>query len=97
MKENIVLKIQKYNHYVFDFAVNIKNKLYLIEFDGEQHFNIESQFGDKNKEDKYNKLIANDNRKNKYCKDNNIPLLRIPYWDINNIEKILSEFLTIEE
>ena len=81
----------------FDFAVNIKNKLYLIEFDGEQHFNIESQFGDKNKEDKYNKLIANDNRKNKYCKDNNIPLLRIPYWDINNIEKILSEFLTIEE
>lgn len=81
----------------FDFAVNIKNKLYLIEFDGKQHFNIESQFGDKNKEDKYNKLIANDNRKNKYCKDNNIPLLRIPYWDINNIEKILSEFLTIEE
>jgi len=25
----------------------------------------------------------------KYANDNNITLLRIPYWDIKNIEKIL--------
>ncbi len=58
---------------------------------------MESQFGDKNKEEKYNKLIANDNRKNEYCKNNNILLLRIPYWELKNITKLLSEFLTIEE
>lgn len=81
----------------FDFAVNLNNKLYLIEFDGKQHFNIESQFGDNNKEEKFNKIVANDKKKDKYCKDNNIPLLRIPYWEFDNIEKLLSKFLTLEE
>lgn len=81
----------------FDFAVDLNNKLYLIEFDGKQHFNIESQFGDNNKEEKFNKIVANDKKKDKYCKDNNIPLLRIPYWEFDNIEKLLSKFLTLEE
>ena len=29
--------------------------------------------------------------KNNYCKENNINLLRIPYWQINEIENILNE------
>ena len=29
--------------------------------------------------------------KTEYCKDNNITLIRIPYWDFNNIENILKE------
>lgn len=81
----------------FDFAVSLNNKIYLIEFDGKQHFNSDAQFGDNNKEEKFNKLVTNDKRKDKYCKDNNIPLLRIPYWEFNNIEKLLSEFLILEE
>ena len=32
-----------------------------------------------------------DNIKTEYCKDNNITLIRIPYWDFNNIENILKE------
>lgn len=32
--------------------------------------------------------------KNKYCEDNNIKLLRIPYWDFDNIEEILKKELT---
>ena len=34
-----------------------------------------------------------DQIKNKYCKDNNITLIRIPYWDFDNIENILKEHL----
>lgn len=81
----------------FDFAVKLNDKLYLIEFDGEQHFDINKQFGDNNKEEKYNKQITNDNKKNEYCINNNIPLLRIPYWEIDNIDKLLNNFLKAEE
>ena len=35
----------------------------------------------------------NDKIKNEYCKNNNIRLIRIPYYEINNIEKILYEYL----
>ena len=42
---------------------------------------------------KYNKDIKlNDLSKNKYCKDNSINLLRIPYWDSDKIDIILSEY-----
>lgn len=34
-----------------------------------------------------------DEIKNKFAKDNNIPMLRIPYWDYDNIEEILIEKL----
>ena len=38
-------------------------------------------------------LKKNDEIKNKYCEKNNLKLLRIPYYDLKNIEIILSEFL----
>lgn len=31
--------------------------------------------------------------KNKYCKDNKIPLLRIPYWDYSDIDYMLFDFM----
>lgn len=31
-----------------------------------------------------------------YCKNNNIRLIRIPYWEINNIEEILIKELNIK-
>ena len=31
--------------------------------------------------------------KNKYCEDNNINLLRIPYWEKENIETIINNHL----
>jgi hypothetical protein len=34
-----------------------------------------------------------DEIKNKYCKDNNVRLLRIPYWEKQNIEKIILDFI----
>lgn len=68
----------------FDFAVIKNGKLVcLIEFDGEQHFKYISHF---------HKTIANfrqaqewDRRKNSYCLRKNIPLIRIPYWDLENL------------
>ena len=34
-----------------------------------------------------------DKLKNKYCKKNNIPLIRIPYWQFDKIEQILDKWL----
>lgn len=69
---------------IFDFAILNKynnNLLYLIEYDGSQHFtyfyNNNTQ-GWNNKEN-FIKTHNNDLLKNKYCFEHNIPLIRIPY------------------
>ena len=68
----------------------------LIEYDGEQHYRPVNFGGcsDSKALLSHNATKFNDNIKNQYCKDNNIPLLRIPYWEFDNIETILEEFLT---
>lgn len=64
----------------FDFYVNNK---YIIEFDGEQHFNSREN-GWFNKE--YVLAIqAKDSYKNNWCKENNIPIIRIPYTKLNTL------------
>ena len=40
-------------------------------------------------EEGFKRRIENDEIKNKYCKDNGIELLRIPYWKRDEIENIL--------
>lgn len=57
----------------FDFYVN---KKYLIEFDGIQHFKATSGW---NTQEKYEYTHEHDVFKNNYCKQHNIPLIRIPY------------------
>lgn len=74
----------------FDF--NINNLL--LEFDGEGHFKP-FRFS-KNKQKMINNLKQtqqNDLIKNQFCIDNNIPLIRIPYWEFDNIEYILDNVL----
>jgi hypothetical protein len=80
------------NKLPFDFYLPEYNTC--IEYDGEQHFRpvafngIQIQKAQQN----FIKLKTNDNIKNKYCKENNITLLRISYKD--DIEPILkSTFL----
>lgn len=53
----------------FDFFVNNE---YLIEYDGEQHFDKNSVFD-------YEYTHKHDLIKNQWCLKNNIPLIRIPY------------------
>lgn len=79
----------------FDFAVRKENEIYLIEYDGEQHFNEKDYFGGA---EAFNLLREHDNAKNNFCADNKILLLRIPYiYDpINDklkIESFINEFL----
>jgi hypothetical protein len=73
----------------FDFAIlEIDNKLKcLIEYDGIFHY--KKQYD----EDGFEALKYHDQFKNVYCKKNNISLLRIPYWEFNNIENILTNYL----
>jgi hypothetical protein len=82
----------------FDFLILQNEKLKLvIEFDGIQHFEP-TDFAGKGEEwakEQFEESLKRDQIKNQYCKDNNIPLLRIPYWDYDNIEEILYNKLVI--
>lgn len=55
----------------FDFFVNGR---YLIEYDGKQHFGSGGW-----EKDNFQKIQMRDNYKTQWCKENNIPLIRIPY------------------
>lgn len=69
----------------FDFYIKEKNLL--IEYDGIQHYEASIFFGG---EKTFNYLKLNDKIKNNYAKINNIDLIRIPYYEYNNIERILN-------
>jgi hypothetical protein len=77
----------------FDFGIldASENLICLIEYDGRQHFEAINYWGG---EESFKYTQNNDNIKNTYCKENNIPLIRIPYWDYQNIEQILTEQLS---
>lgn len=66
----------------FDFYLPKYN--ICIEYDGIQHVDKESFFYS-------DRLIENDSIKTKYCIDNNIKLIRIPYTEFKNIETILKK------
>jgi hypothetical protein len=76
----------------FDFALFNKDQelVMLLEYDGEQHFKWIKGLMSKSK---YNRQKKHDKMKDDYCIKNNIPLLRIPYWDFDKIEDILEESL----
>ena len=59
----------------FDFYVNNK---YLIEYDGQQHYDKKSIFD-------YEYTHKHDIIKSEWCKNNKIPLIRIPYTRYNDL------------
>lgn len=85
--------------YVFKDCKNIKPlpfDFYLpkynvcIEYDGGQHYKPVDKFGG---EEYFEQIIKHDKIKTDYCTNNNIKLLRIPYYA--NIEEELNNFLFI--
>lgn len=61
-----------------------------IEYDGEQHF--EPRFTKSKKSfSNFEKIKKNDSIKNKFCADNGMEILRIPYFEKDNIEIILKK------
>lgn len=63
------------------FDIYINN--YLIEFDGIQHYQTKNSGWDT--EEHLERTQAHDAYKNQWCKDNNIPLIRIPYTKLNTL------------
>lgn len=62
----------------FDFAIFNDNHLVkLIEFQGIQHYQLSGRMHDPRENDKI---------KRQYCKEHNIKLLEIPYWDYDKID-----------
>lgn len=85
----------------FDFGIldDDGRLLFLCEYDGQQHFEP-VRFGNFSYDvavEKYNDLVRRDKIKNEYCENHHIALLRIPYWEYDNIERILSEYINNKE
>lgn len=78
--------------YRFDFY--LPNYNLIIEYDGEQHYKPMRYCKDeaKNYID-FLKRQERDRIKNEYCKNNNINLLRIPYYEKENIDSIIINYL----
>jgi hypothetical protein len=72
----------------FDFGIYNDNTIVgLIEYDGILHFE------EKGFEKSFRRIQLTDKIKNGYCEEKNIPLLRIPYWEFENVEKLIIDFL----
>ena len=85
---------QDLKHGLFRFDLYIQNyngQTVIIEVDGEQHF--KPIYG----RQAFLKGQEHDRRKNSYCLANNIPLYRIPYWEISKLKSaddiFISKFL----
>ena len=72
----------------YDFY--LKKYRVLIEFQGEQHYKPIKHFGGK---EKFIYQQQNDKKKREYARNNGYTLLEIKYTDINDVQKILSDFI----
>lgn len=83
---------EKVFHYLgrnrFDFFIPSLNAA--IEYDGEQHFRSVEFFGG---EDSLRQIQRADALKNDFCEYMGIDLLRIPYWEFDNIDEIVTNFI----
>ena len=103
LKENNIDFKQQYNFIdlkgdkrtlFFDFAIFNKNKLkYLIEYQGEQHYESVNYFGG---EDGFNLRLKYDKKKQEYCQEHNIPLIILNKQNKLNKEEIIREDLLYE-
>lgn len=84
--EDLKSKHGRYLKYDFAILDNQNQVIRLIEFDGQQHFDTTSYYYTE-------EGIERDEQKNNYAKTHNIPLVRIPYDELNNLslELLLSD------
>ena len=83
----------------FDFYLENNGKKYAIEYNGEQHYKYNPFFHGQDIAT-FEKYKERDRRKARYCKENNIELIIIPYTFTNNeiktyINKLFSSSTTI--
>ena len=88
--------LTKLNHkffteYKFSDLSNRRFDFYLpelkvcIEYDGKQHFNFVGTWHQTQEE--FERAIQRDKEKTEYCKQNNIKLIRIPYYDYDKLNE----------
>lgn len=89
LTENNISFIKEYSNSMlnrkrFDFAILDSNEkiIRFIEFDGEQHYKERNRWRDC---DSLEVIQQRDKEKNEYALSHNIPLVRIPYWERDNI------------
>ena len=97
LDKNNVNYIQQYkderckNIYCLPFDFYLPEYNIFIEYDGIQHFES-CTFGGifrEEAQEKFKSCIERDKIKTKFCKENNINLVRIPYFDYDKIEDII--------
>ena len=68
----------------FDFYIKSCSKL--IEIDGQGHYHpcYFNNMSEENAKKSFDATVKHDKIKNDYCKKYNIPLLRIPYWEMDD-------------
>ena len=79
----------------WDFIISPAMNPKVIEFDGKCHY-FAIRYGGITEEQAQENLTGSKRRdaiKDGYCSANNIPILRIPYYDKENIEKLINEFV----
>lgn len=87
-KEYIFKKCRDVKPLRFDFYLPLLKCV--IEYHGEQHYNVVDIWGGK-KELKQRQ--RRDSIKKKFCKNSNVAMIEIPYWEYESIDKILSELI----
>lgn len=78
------------NNGLLSYDFYLENYNLLIEFQGIQHYKPVDKFGG---EKQFKIQLEHDKRKREYACNHNIELLKIPYFDIDNIDSILSKKL----
>ena len=79
------------NPLLTDFYLDDLNLL--IEYDGEGHYFAVFGTTLEEKQKNFEDCQRRDKIKNEWAKANNIPLLRIPYWDFDRIEELIEAFI----
>lgn len=88
LRNNNISFIQEYKPFKFSSGANASfdfyvNNKYIIEYDGETHYqyNLHGWHNETQMKVQQERDII----KNQWCKDNNIPLIRIPYWHLQDL------------
>ena len=89
------IKNNEDNWLKWDFKITLDDKPAYIEYDGQAHYKPVCFGGMSKSQAKENlkKLQEHDQIKNEYCKKNNYPLLRIPYFRFEEVMELIREFV----
>ena len=90
--KNKIFKTLKHKSYLKpDFY--LEDLILLIEYDGEGHYFACFGSTPEEKQQRFEDCQRRDKIKNEWALKNNIPLLRIPYWDFDRIEELIEAFI----